>query len=155
MHKLAIAVIILITSVAGRLVSADECGSACQEAAVNKYFHQVSKIYKKGSAVTDIEELFKIMDDSVNYEHLNYEARFSRDEWKEAFLSNYKRGAYQNDSNQEIKIESHIQGKGYIAVSYSYGIIKEDGSWAPKGDQKLMAVFALVDGKIASVKEYW
>lgn len=133
----------------------EECGKECQETVVSKYFDKLGRVYKKDSKVSHIEELFGSMSNEVQYEHLVYGANFSRTEWKEAFLRNHKSGAYKHELNLKIKVDNFIHGKGYVAVAYSYGVIEKSGSWSPKGDQDLMAVFSIVNGKITSVKEFW
>ncbi len=134
---------------------ADECGNACQEMKVTEYFSLLSNIYQKHSDVEDIEALFEILSPDVTYEHLNYGATFNREEWKVAFLRNLERGSYTHEPNRFIKIENIIHGNNYVAVAYSDVYQTKQGSIQPKGDQHLLALFSLTNGKISSVKEYW
>jgi hypothetical protein len=132
-----------------------ECGDECQEKIVTSYFEKLSSIYRKGSTVADIEALFGSLDPSVRYEHLNYGANFTRDEWREAFVNNLERGAYNQADNHSIKVERYLHGKGFVAVSYSYGFKDAEGAWHAEGDQNLLALFKITGGRISSVKEYW
>lgn len=151
LKKVVISALLLISFVA----SAEECNNKCQERRVEEYFDLLSEVYRKGSKESDIEALFGLFSSDVSYEHLNYQASFNREEWKSAFLNNHRRGAYKSASNQFIKVETYIHGKGYVAVSYSYVFKSKNGSLLPKGDQKLLALFGITHGKISSVKEYW
>lgn len=134
---------------------AEACSKECQKQLVERYFDQLSVVYRKDSKAKDIENLFKSLHPAVDYEHLNYQAKFNKEQWKNAFLNNLKRGAYQSDKADVIRVDQTIYGKGYVAASYSYGEINEKGNWLAKGDQGLLVVFKIEDGKIISVKEYW
>lgn len=135
--------------------NAKECNNQCQYNLVNSYFEKLSAIYRKSSNASDIDALFKSLAPSVRYEHLNYDASFTRDEWKQAFLNNLNGGAYKNEDKHLIRVDNAIHGKGFVAVSYSYGLIEKDGSWSPTGDQNLLALFKITNNKISSVQEYW
>lgn len=150
-RKIATLVLLAISLAA----SAEECDNACQELKVEEYFNLLSEVYREDSEESDIERLFSIFSSDVTYEHLNYEASFSREEWRNAFLDNQRRGAYRNGPNRFMNVEQYIHGKGYVAVSYSHVLRSEDGSLFPEGDQKLLALFGMTDGRISSVQEYW
>lgn len=134
---------------------ASDCSQDCQRSLVDAYFSQLADIYKAGSTPQQIDQLFNSLHPSVEYEHLRYEARFNAGEWREAFLGNLERGAYNNEPNQAIRISNTIYGHNHLAVSYSYGRVTQQIEWMADGDQNLMAVFTIKDGKISKVQEYW
>lgn len=131
------------------------CNSQCQQGIVDRYFQQLSQIYKTGSTAADIDVLFNTLTSDVQYQHLNYQAQFDRAQWHSAFTNNQNLGRYQQPRNLVIKVDHYLHGQGYVAVTYSYGVRDAEGTWQPQGDQQLLAVFALREDKIRSVQELW
>ncbi|MDO3384740.1 hypothetical protein QWI17_02685 [Gilvimarinus sp. SDUM040013] len=148
-------VLFLVILVLANYAQADRCDHSCQMSLVESYFDKLTVVYRLGSTPADIEALFAELHPSVRYEHIRYGAAFSRDDWQDAFVRNQENDAYQNDSELMIQVSNAIQGDSHIAVAYSYGRVDEHGDWQPDGDQDLMALFTIENGKISRVQEYW
>lgn len=131
-----------------------ECDSSCKEKLINSYFELIGEVFRKESTEADIEKLFNLFHPNVKYQHFEYGADFNRADWKEAFIGNLKRGAYDKEQNESIKVLNFIHGKSHSAVAYAYGR-QNSGNWIPEDDKKLLALFGFEDGKIISVREYW
>jgi hypothetical protein len=132
---------------------AKECGEICQLEQVKAYFFSLDKIAKKGSTLSDIEALLDLTHDDVNYIHVEYQANFTKDTWRQAFLRNLKLNRYQNTDRNQIRILNSIAGKNYLAIEYSHGLIKENGKW--QETDKYLAVFGFTNGKLSLIKELW
>lgn len=129
------------------------CDSTCQLNQVKSYFSAYDNISRKGSNVEDIDHLLSMLHDSVEYIHIEYAAQFDKESWRNAFIRNLKRGAYQNTVENEIRILNSISGKNHIAVEYSHGVVQKNGDW--KQAEPLLVLFSFRDGKISQVKELW
>ena len=132
---------------------ASDCLSKCQITQVEAYFEALDKVARKGSTVTDIDNLLALMHDDVKYVHVEYEADFNKDTWRKAFQRNLNLGRYQKSNKHEKRILKSISGKNHIAIEYSNGVIQKDGQWLQ--GEPLLAVFRFQDGKISLVKELW
>jgi ketosteroid isomerase-like protein len=132
---------------------ASSCDSTCKLNQVKKYFSAYDKVSRKGSSIKDVEDLLAILHDSVEYIHVEYEAKFDKKSWRDAFIRNLKRGVYQNSVENEIRILNSISGKNHIAVEYSHGLVHKNGDW--KKAEPLLVLFSFRDGKISQVKELW
>ncbi len=132
---------------------ASTCESDCQLNQIKGYFIALDKISRKGSSNEDIDNLLALMHDEVKYVHVEYQANFNKTSWREAFIRNLKRGFYQNDDKNEMRVSNTIFGKNYTAIEYSHGLIQQDGSWQPS--EPLLVLFGFKDGKISLVKELW
>lgn len=148
--KLLGAVSLLLTSNA---LSASECNVTCQLEQVKSYFAALDKVAKKGSAVKDIDNLLTITHDDIKYIHVEYQANFTKDAWRKAFLRNLELGRYQKTEKNQIRILRSIPGKNHIAIEYSHGVIDKDGQW--KQTDNYLAIFGFTDGKISLIKELW
>ena len=138
---------------ASNTLSAVECNETCQLKQVKAYFTALDKVARKDSIVKDIDTLLALTHDSVKYVHVEYQANFTKDTWREAFLRNLKLGRYQNTEKNHIRILNSIAGKNHIAVEYSHGVIQESGQWE-KTDNYL-AIFGFTEGKLSLIKELW
>jgi len=136
-----------------KTVSASSCGSTCQLDLVNSYFKALDKIARKDSSIKDIDFLLGFTDDDVKYIHVEYQANFTKDSWRKAFIRNLERGAYQNNESNEIRVLSSILGKNHLAIEYSHGVIQADGIW--QQTEPLLVIFGFTDSKISLVKELW
>lgn len=135
------------------LTIAKGCEDACQIAQVKAYFSALDKVAKKGSTPADIDALLALTHDDVKYVHVEYEANFTKDTWRSAFLRNLELGRYQNTDKNQIRILNSISGKNHVAIEYSHGLIQENGEW--KKTDKYLAVFGFRDGKLSLIKELW
>ena len=131
----------------------EECKTACQLQQVQSYFAALDKIAKEGSTPADIEALLALTHDDVRYIHVQYEADFTKDTWRKAFLRNLELGRYQKTDKNQIRILNSIAGKDHIAIEYSHGVINCNGEWE-KTDNYL-ALFGFTDGKLSLIKELW
>lgn len=129
------------------------CSSECRLEQVRAYFRALDKVFRKGSTVADVDDLFSALHGSVRYVHGNYEADFDRQAWRAAFIGNLERGAYRNGPERRIGIQKVIHGKNHIAVEYSHGEVLADGTW--KGSEPLLALFRFMDGRISLIEELW
>ena len=89
----------------------------------------------------------------VKYVHVQYEANFTKDIWRKAFLRNIKLGRYQNTDKNQIRILNSIAGKNHLAIEYSHGLIQDNGDW--EKTDRYLAVFGFTDGKLSLIKELW
>lgn len=129
------------------------CNSTCQLTQVELYFNALDKISLNDSTVADIDALLSLTHENVEYIHVEYQANFSKESWRKAFIRNLERGAYQNTKNNEIRISNTIFGKDYVAVEYSHGVILSNNEW--QASEPLLALFGFTDGKISLIKELW
>jgi len=132
---------------------ATDCAAPCQLNLIDSYFKAIDNISRQGSSVEDIDSLLALTHDKVEYVHVEYEANFTKLTWRQAFLSNLKRGAYQNTDKNQIRILNTIYGKNHTAIEYSHGVLQEDGSW--QASEPLLVVFGFTEQKISLVKELW
>jgi len=129
------------------------CDSTCQLNQINSYFAALDKVSRKNSNIKDIDLLLALTHDEVKYVHVEYEANFTKESWRKAFVRNLKRGAYQNSADNEMRVINTIFGKNHIAVEYSHGVIQQSGIWQPT--DSLLVIFGFKDGKISLIKELW
>lgn len=135
--------------------SADgECSHACQLSLVSAYFAALDTVYRADSTQEDIEQLFTLFHEDVQYKHLDYGANFDKTAWQTAFSNNLQRGVYTNDANETIGILNVIHGKNHTAVAYAYGTEDEDGNWTQDGEE-LLALFGFEGNKIILIRELW
>jgi hypothetical protein len=132
---------------------AENCDATCQLNLVNSYFSALDKVARKDSTHKDIDSLLSLTHENVKYIHVEYEANFSKNSWRKAFIRNLERGAYQNNKKNEMRILNSIAGKNYLAIEYSHGVIQADGSW--QKTEPLLVIFGFTDSKISLVKELW
>mgnify|MGYP000291147561 CR=1 FL=1 len=132
---------------------AASCESTCQLNQINSYFAALDKISRKDSTPDDIDSLLALTHDDVKYVHVEYEANFTKESWRKAFIRNLERGAYQNSVNNEMRIINTIFGKNYTAIEYSHGVIQQDGTW--QQTEPLLVLFGFTGGKISLIKELW
>lgn len=133
---------------------AAEAGEGRHLALVRTYFAKIDVIYRHGSSVADIDALFELFDEDVQYEHVAYEARFDKGAWRQAFLGNLERGAYGKGELESTAIVKTIPGGSHMAVEYAYGTRDQEGNWAQEGDGMLI-LFGFSGDKIVLVREYW
>jgi len=132
---------------------AASCDSSCQLSQVNSYFSALDKISRENSNTKDIDSLLALVHDDVKYIHVEYEANFTKESWRKAFIRNLDRGAYQKSEKNEIRILNSIFGKNHTAIEYSHGVIQKDGTW--QQTEPLLVIFGFTDGKISLIKELW
>lgn len=151
--KSLVSLTLLVNSASAFADSNKSCDEQCQIQQVNGYFSALDKVARSGSTTNDIDSLLSLMDDTVKYQHLQYGADFTKETWRKAFIRNLTLGRYNNTRQNEIRITNSINGKDHIAIEYSHGILKSDGSWQAK--DKYLALFAFKEGKISLVQELW
>jgi hypothetical protein len=110
-------------------------------------------VAKKGSTSSDVDALLALTHDDVKYIHVQYEANFTKDTWRKAFLRNIELGRYQKTDKNQIRILNSIEGKNHIAIEYSHGVIQANGKW--EKTNKYLAIFGFTDGKLSLIKELW
>ena len=132
---------------------ASSCDSECQLTQINSYFSALDKVSRKNSSIKDIDSLLSLTHDAVKYVHVEYEANFTKESWRKAFIRNLERGAYQNSVNNEVRVLNSIFGKNHTAIEYSHGVIQADGTW--QQFEPLLVVFGFTNGKISLIKELW
>lgn len=145
--------LILTSLILPNTTFAVDCDSTCQLTQINSYFVALDKISRKGSNVEDIDSLLRLTHDDVNYIHVEYEASFTKELWRKAFIRNHGRGAYQNSEKNEMRVINTIFGKNYTAIEYSHCVIQKDGTWLKT--EPLLVLFGFTDGKISLIKELW
>ncbi|WP_340681022.1 hypothetical protein [Paraglaciecola sp.] len=145
--------LILAGLVSSKATLASDCDATCQLAQINSYFSALDKVSLKNSTINDIDSLLALTHDDVKYIHVEYEANFTKDTWRKAFIRNLDRGAYQNSVKNEIHVLNSIFGKNYTAIEYSHGVIQPDGTW--QQTEPLLVVFGFTNGKISLIKELW
>lgn len=132
---------------------AASCDSSCQLNQITSYFLALDKISRKGSSSEDIDSLLALTHADVKYIHVEYEANFTKESWRKAFVRNLERGAYQKSEENKMRIMNTIFGKNHVAIEYSHGVIQQDGTWQQA--EPLLVIFGFADGKISLVKELW
>ena len=132
---------------------AKDCDEYCQLEQVKAYFFALDKVAKKGSTSSDVDALLSLTHDDVKYIHVQYEANFTKDTWRKAFLRNIELGRYQKTDKNQIRILNSIEGKNHIAIEYSHGVIQANGKW--EKTNKYLAIFGFTDGKLSLIKELW
>jgi len=132
---------------------AKDCDEYCQLEQVKAYFFALDKVAKKGSTSSDVDALLALTHDDVKYIHVQYEANFTKDTWRKAFLRNIELGRYQKTDKNQIRILNSIEGKNHIAIEYSHGVIQANGKW--EKTNKYLAIFGFTDGKLSLIKELW
>jgi len=150
LFKVSIGVFLLILS---NSTFAKDCNEKCQLDQVGAYFSALDKVAKKGSTLSDIDALLALTHDDIKYAHVEYQANFTKESWRKAFIRNLELGRYQNTEKNQIRILNSIAGKNYIAIEYSHGLIQENGEW--EHTDKYLAIFGFKDGKLSLVKELW
>jgi hypothetical protein len=110
-------------------------------------------VSRKNSTLNDIDLLLALTHDDVKYIHVEYEANFTKELWRKAFIRNLERGAYQNNANNEMHVLNSIFGKNHVAIEYSHGVIQPNGTW--EKTEPLLVVFGFTNGKISLIKELW
>jgi hypothetical protein len=135
------------------IVSEAACDAGCMRAEVEAYFDGLDAISRSGSTPEDVDALMERLHGGVRYVHVEYEADFTREQWRQAFLGNLERGAYANGFDDEIRVLRSIPGKRHLAVEYSHGHRLPDGSWT--ATERLLVLFGFTDGRISLVKELW
>ena len=120
---------------------AKDCDEYCQLEQVKAYFFALDKVAKKGSTSSDVDALLALTHDDVKYIHVQYEANFTKDTWRKAFLRNIELGRYQKTDKNQIRILNSIEGKNHIAIEYSHGVIQANGKW--EKTNKYLAIFGL------------
>ena len=153
MKYILILVLIFAGLVSSKATLASDCDSTCQLAQINSYFSALDKVSLKNSTINDIDSLLALTHDDVKYIHVEYEANFTKELWRKAFIRNLERGAYQNSSKNEMRVLKSIFGKNHTAIEYSHGVIQSDGTW--QQTEPLLVVFAFTNGKISLIKELW
>ena len=148
--KIGLAITFLILA---KPTFAGSCDATCQLNQINSYFAALDKISRKDSSIKDIDSLLALTHQDVNYIHVEYEANFTKESWRKAFIRNLERGAYQKSELNEMRIINSIFGKNHIAIEYSHGVIQQDGTW--QKTEPLLVIFAFTDGKISLIKELW
>jgi uncharacterized protein with WD repeat len=132
---------------------AKDCDEYCQLEQVKAYFFALDKVAKKGSTSSDVDAILALTHDDVKYIHVQYEANFTKDTWRKAFLRNIELGRYQKTDKNQIRILNSIEGKNHIAIEYSHGVIQANGKW--EKTNKYLAIFGFTDGKLSLIKELW
>ncbi|MEW6997417.1 nuclear transport factor 2 family protein [Colwelliaceae bacterium BS250] len=145
---------LVITSLAfANLTFAESCDSSCQLSQINSYFAALDNVSRKNSSIKDIDSLLALTHQDVKYIHVEYQANFTKESWRKAFIRNLERGAYQNSDINEMRIINSIYGKNHTAIEYSHGVIQPDGTWQQTAP--LLVIFGFTDGKISLIKELW
>lgn len=144
---------LLICLALSNVVFAEDCQSTCQLEQVKAYFSALDKISKKGSTSRDIDALLSLTHDQVKYIHVEYQANFDKKAWRIAFIRNLKRGAFNKNQENEVRVINSISGKNHIAIEYSDGVVQPDGSW--QQIKPRLVLFAFTKGKISLIKELW
>jgi hypothetical protein len=157
MNPMKFALFALLALVApGAHASSETCDSACKESHIKAYFERLSTVYRRGSTSADVDRLFDLFAPDVRYVHKEFDAKFDRAGWKEAFNGNLQRGAYDKDAAELIEIAKIIHGRSHSAVEYRYMRRTADGKLVPADDQGgLLALFGFEGKKIVLVEEYW
>lgn len=150
LFKAVMGLALLITS---SYALAVDCNEGCQLSQVKAYFSALDKVAKKDSTVEDIDALLAITHDDVKYIHVEYDANFTKETWRTAFLRQLELGRYQDTDKDQIRVLNSISGKNHIAIEYSYGVIQEDGTWEKTNDY--LALFGFTDGKLSLIRELW
>ena len=145
--------VLLACLILSSFAKAADCDSPCQLTQVKSYFSALDIIGRAGSTEKDIDALLSLVHDDVKYIHVEYLADFNKTTWRKAFVRNLKRGAYQNDTSNQIRVLNKIYGKNHLAIEYSHGVLQADGSWQPSEPQ--LVLFGFKEGKISLVKELW
>lgn len=148
--RLLLAAAILLISIESR---AEDCSADCQLVRVREYFVHLDAVLRKGSTVADIDALFRLFDESVRYEHLEYDASFDRESWRNAFIRNLENGSYKGEKDR-IRVLRSIHGGSHLAVEYAYGSEDAAGDWIQEGDG-LLVLFGFNGDRIVLVREYW
>lgn len=106
------------------------------------------KTKMKGAAKNDIENVAKLLADDMRYQHPNYKANLTKQEFIQG-LTNYM-GVVDSVSTEII---TKIEGLNAITISY-VSTTKLNG--VSEVDEKpLMRLFEFQNGKITLIKEYW
>lgn len=153
MNTLVRAFTVLFMSISAHNAMAQDCDEACQLSQVNAYFTALDKVARQGSSMSDIDALLALMDSSVKYIHVEYQADFDKASWRRAFKRQLELGNYQNSDRNEARIINSITGKNHIAIEYSHGLLDDDGNW--QATDKYLAIFGFTNGKISLIKELW
>ncbi len=150
----------MIASVLGLLLACSiadraECHTSCKEQLITEYFARIGTVFHRDSTETDLDRLFELFHDDVRYQHSEYAADFTKSAWREAFIGNLKRGAYDKPANEQLRVVTLIHGKQHTAVGYSYGAIQSNGDWNSPDGEILLVLFGFEGDKIVLVREYW
>ena len=98
---------------------AAECSEECQLAQVRAYFAQLDAVMRKGSSAADVDALFRLFDEDVKYQHIEYGADFDRAAWKEAFLRNLENGSYNRGPQDQIRTKPNTAENTKAGAKYS------------------------------------
>lgn len=118
---------------------------------VEEYYRLNLNIFKSGSTVEDIDELFSLFTDDFTYVHPKYGGTYSRSDLYEGYKNNQANGAY-NGSVVDFKIENKIVGLSALAIEKRFVEMKEG---RPEEGKREMTLFEFRNGKISKIVEYW
>ena len=136
--------------------SANECDAGCRAERIEACFERLSAVYRRGSTTDDVDRLFDLFAPDVRYVHAAYDADFAHAAWREAFLANLTRGAYDKGDDELIEVTQVIHGRRHAAVEYRYVRRASDGTLQPADDQGgLLVLFAFEGDRIVLIEEYW
>lgn len=121
---------------------------------IRTYFARLDVVYRQGSSVADIDALFELFHEDVQYEHVAYGAMFDKVTWRQAFRDNLERGAYGKGESESTAILKTIPVGSHVAVEYAYGIRDQEENWTQQSDG-LLILFGFSGDKIVLVREYW
>ena len=116
-----------------------------------QYYELNLNVFKAGSSIDDIENIFNLFTDDFTYVHSKYGGVYSREDLYNGYKRNQENGSY-NGSIVDIIVTSKITGLNAIAVTKKF-IKKEDEKMVDGNEQ--MAVFEFKEGKIFKITEYW
>ena len=123
--------------------------SMASETDIVEKFLKLSDATKiKGASQSDIDAVAALLSDNMRYQHPNYSADLSKNEFIEGLI----RYMGLADSLQS-KITNKIEGSKAVTISFiSTTVI--DGN-TETDQQPLMRLFEIDKGKIILIREYW
>ena len=107
-----------------------------------------------GSTVEDIDRFLNSLHNEVQYIHAEYEADFTKEDWRTAFVRFWKTGRYDNPKEAVTTVTKIIHGYKFAAVEFISRHQNDDtGELAARPER--LAMFGFKDGTISYIRDYW
>lgn len=120
-------------------------------AKVKEYFEAQKAVEHKNSKESDVEHLLSLLTESATFEHPNYGAVQTKNEYKKGLL--YYLGKY---GKCDIQVQKIIEGLNAVTVQYLHPCIDQAGNADVAGStQKLVTLFEFKNNKINLIRHYF
>ena len=115
---------------------------------VDKFIELSDATKVKGATQKDIESVSKLLSDDMRYQHPNYNADLSKEQFIEGLV------LYMGTADSlSTKVTNRIIGDKAITISYISTMVMNGQT--EEDPKPLMRLLEFSDGKIVLIREYW